>query len=83
MQRISVQPLLLTGIALDIDGRKKAHRIVSVVYIVVLAVIVCVSYLSEQQKSAERKTAQLSLKSDTVEERSADDADMKSTEIQP
>jgi predicted ferric reductase len=39
-------------------ARKKAHRIAAVLYLLMLAVVVGMTYLSEQQKLAAKQTSQ-------------------------
>jgi cytochrome bd-type quinol oxidase subunit 2 len=39
-------------------ARKKVHRIAAVLYLVIMAVVVGMTYLSEQQKLAAKQTSQ-------------------------
>ncbi|MGZ8191311.1 MAG: hypothetical protein ACXWTS_08785 [Methylococcaceae bacterium] len=42
----------------DYENSKKARRLASVVYLVIMAVIMTGTYLSQQQKEADRKESQ-------------------------
>jgi hypothetical protein len=57
----SIIPTLLRFQGIDMNNyeqSKKARRIVSVVYLLIMAVIMGGTYLSQQQKEAADKTAQ-------------------------